>query len=81
MRSLSKAERGEQFMREEESLSAAPDKIGVPVLAAAATRRKLIFACEECGTDATRYINVEGIKVHLCAGCVAKHRTRPPDPE
>jgi hypothetical protein len=68
-------------MREEQSLPAAPDKTGVPVLAAAAVRRKLIVACEQCGADATRYINAEGIKVHLCAGCAAKHRTRPPDPE
>jgi hypothetical protein len=68
-------------MREQESLSVAPDKTGVPVLAAAAARRKLSVACEDCGADATRYINVEGIKTHLCAGCAARHRTRPPDPQ
>jgi len=68
-------------MREEESLSAAPDKPGVPVLATPVARLKLIVACEECGAEATRYINVEGIKTHLCAGCAARHRTRSLDPE
>jgi hypothetical protein len=68
-------------MREEESLPAAPDKAVVQVPAAATAWRELIFACEHCGADATRYINVEGIKTHLCGGCAAKHRTRPPDPE
>jgi hypothetical protein len=68
-------------MREETSLPAAPDKAAVQIPAAATARRELICACEHCGADATRYINVEGIKTHLCASCVAEHRTRPPDPQ
>ncbi len=81
MHSLSEAELGEQFMREEESLPTALDSAGVPIPAAAAARPEPIFACEECGAEATKYINVEGIKTHLCDGCAARHCTRPPDRE
>ena len=68
-------------MREQETLPAAPDKAAVQIPATAPARRELICACEYCDAEATRYINIEGIKMHLCAGCAAKHRTRPPDRE
>jgi hypothetical protein len=68
-------------MRGEESLSAVPDKAAVQIPAAGTAWRERSCACEDCGADATRYVNVEGIKTHLCDGCAAKHRTRPPDPQ
>lgn len=34
--------------------------------------KTLVWECEECRADATQYVNVDGIKTHLCDRCAAR---------